>query len=328
MTRPGDRLRALAARVCSARTMERLIDPLVADLQTEYAAAIRQRRVWKGRWVRMAGYAAFLKVIAVCACEEPMRMFRGWTADDRQAIARTIGYSLSGILVVTLLAELPYWLSVQTTPSPTHTLQEVQQRHLAYLVIRALPLALPVGLMLGILYGLSGRIFSARVTTTILALAIAASAGSFVTMGWILPSASHAYRVSRVGRDAADFMKSPGQMTLDELGQQIDHYHIKQMAGSRVVRDLTLAYHRRWALSCTALVFALFALSLQPGRRFARVSPFGVPVAVCLGYSVLLWAGQTGNLPVIVAAWIPNVVFALGAVAFLAAASRRSKLTV
>src|SRR5437762_10600103 len=33
MRRPGDRLRALAARVFDAETMERLIDPVIADLQ-------------------------------------------------------------------------------------------------------------------------------------------------------------------------------------------------------------------------------------------------------------------------------------------------------
>jgi hypothetical protein len=44
MTRSGDRLRTIAARVCSAATMERLIDPLIADLQTEYAEALRHGR--------------------------------------------------------------------------------------------------------------------------------------------------------------------------------------------------------------------------------------------------------------------------------------------
>jgi hypothetical protein len=33
MTPPGTRLRALAARLCAARTMERLVDPAIADLQ-------------------------------------------------------------------------------------------------------------------------------------------------------------------------------------------------------------------------------------------------------------------------------------------------------
>jgi len=36
MSLPGTRLRALAARVCSEKTMARFIDPTIADLQTDY----------------------------------------------------------------------------------------------------------------------------------------------------------------------------------------------------------------------------------------------------------------------------------------------------
>jgi hypothetical protein len=38
--RPGTRLRAIAERFCSSLAMERLIDPVIADLQWEHAAAI------------------------------------------------------------------------------------------------------------------------------------------------------------------------------------------------------------------------------------------------------------------------------------------------
>ena len=37
MRRPGDRLRALAACVFDAQAMERLVDPVIADLQAEDA---------------------------------------------------------------------------------------------------------------------------------------------------------------------------------------------------------------------------------------------------------------------------------------------------
>ena len=40
MRPPGTRLRALAARLCAAITMERLVDPAIADLQAEYEEAI------------------------------------------------------------------------------------------------------------------------------------------------------------------------------------------------------------------------------------------------------------------------------------------------
>ena len=51
---PGHRLRTIAAWLCSQRTMERLIDPIVADLQAEYGDEVRQGRVWRSRWIRVA----------------------------------------------------------------------------------------------------------------------------------------------------------------------------------------------------------------------------------------------------------------------------------
>lgn len=55
MSRPGDRLRAMAARVFDAVTMERLIDP----------------------------------VIAVCRWEAPMGELQHRTEDDRRTLGRT-----------------------------------------------------------------------------------------------------------------------------------------------------------------------------------------------------------------------------------------------
>ena len=68
MTRPGDRLRRVAARFCSRSAMERLIDPAVADLQAEYQAAVQTGSAWTRVWTLLRGYTACLKVITLCAC--------------------------------------------------------------------------------------------------------------------------------------------------------------------------------------------------------------------------------------------------------------------
>jgi hypothetical protein len=60
MTRPGARLRSVATRFFDPSTMERLIDPAIADLQHEHDAAIRRGLVWRGRWVHTAGCIAAL----------------------------------------------------------------------------------------------------------------------------------------------------------------------------------------------------------------------------------------------------------------------------
>jgi hypothetical protein len=47
MRPPGTRLRALAARLFAASTMERLVDPAIADLQAEYEEALRRGPKWR-----------------------------------------------------------------------------------------------------------------------------------------------------------------------------------------------------------------------------------------------------------------------------------------
>ena len=107
MTRPGDRLRALAGRILNRRTMERVVDPLLADLQLEYAEAIRRGRVWKSRWVLVAGHIAFLKTIALCSAQGVMPAVRDWTEDERSAFSRVLGFSAAVIVAATAVLELP-----------------------------------------------------------------------------------------------------------------------------------------------------------------------------------------------------------------------------
>ena len=86
---PGVALHRLAAHICSAKTLERVVEPAIADLQKEYASAgagLASRRVW----VLLAGYAAILKVIAMCALSVSLE-----SADERRAVARTLAWSVT-----------------------------------------------------------------------------------------------------------------------------------------------------------------------------------------------------------------------------------------
>jgi len=82
MKRPGDRLRALAARVCHVSTMEWLIDPIIADLQCEHAEAMQHGRRWRSLWVRVAGAWAFWRVMATVAIRRSFDVPREWIAAD------------------------------------------------------------------------------------------------------------------------------------------------------------------------------------------------------------------------------------------------------
>ena len=65
MKPPGTGLRALAARLLSARTMDYLVDPAIADMQAEYADASRRGLTWRKRWIRLRGYLSFFTMIAL-----------------------------------------------------------------------------------------------------------------------------------------------------------------------------------------------------------------------------------------------------------------------
>ena len=63
MRPPGTRLRALAARLFGANTMDYLIDPAIADIQAEYEDAARRGLTWRKRWISLRGHLAFFPTI-------------------------------------------------------------------------------------------------------------------------------------------------------------------------------------------------------------------------------------------------------------------------
>jgi hypothetical protein len=327
MTRPGERLRTLAARVFDRRTMERVVDPLLADLQVEYAEAIRRGQVWRTRWVLLSGHVAFLKTIGLCGAEGVMRLLRGWNVEDRSTMSRTLGFSIAAIAAATVVLEMPPLLRGRFVPR--------DPRLLIYLMPQALVLAVPVGITVGILLGLRGRIVSRRSTGALLIIAILCSVASLVTMAWILPLANQQARELFFGPVGTNLMKGVNELTLGELGREIDSYRrtgvwsTNLIMGPEVLQDLRFSYHVRWALSCGTLVLALFALSVTR-RIVARWTVALAALGAFSGYYWLLWIGRKAalqdTLPAIVGAWLPNAVFAVVSVALLKVASSRESV--
>jgi hypothetical protein len=115
MTRPGVRLRSVATRFFDPSTMERLIDPAIADLQHEYDDAIRRGLVWRGRRVYTAGCMAVWKVIAASTTTASARAIGDWARTDEGAVGRTIGYSLA-----TITAVVGWFVGGPLSMSPQH----------------------------------------------------------------------------------------------------------------------------------------------------------------------------------------------------------------
>jgi lipopolysaccharide export system permease LptF/LptG-like protein len=318
-----DRLRALAARILDLRTMERVIDPLLADVQMEYEDANRRGRVWTSRWTLLAGHVAFLKTVVLCEAEDVMTLFSGWHAEDIAALKRTLGVSVAAIAATTVVLEIPPLLNSGFTISDPKTI--------LYLMPQALVLAVPMGFTVGVFFGLRGRVISLRSTGAVLACAILFSFVCLAMLAWIMPWANEDFRqvvfrhVSE-GHDGAVAMKGFNELTLPELSERIGSYRRTGIVDSDP-RLLALAYHQRWALSCATVILSIFALAVTQRMVTGWAAALGASGTLLI-YYMLLWIGRTGvlqhNLPVFVGAWLPNTLFALVCVAVIAATSRRA----
>jgi lipopolysaccharide export system permease protein len=116
-----------------------------------------------------------------------------------------------------------------------------------------------------------------------------------------------------------DQQKDPDMMRYGELGQLI---HSLQRSGGNPL-ELMVERAQKLAIPVAALVIILFGAPLATsGPRGGAAYGVGVSLAVTILYLMLFKvagaAGNTGTLPPVVAAWLPNVLFALAAVGLLA----------
>lgn len=335
--RPGMWLRAFTARLCDAKAMTHLIDPIVADLQHEHAEARRDGAIWRGRWVRLAGGFALIKVLSLHRGERMMEILRGITRNDNVG-ARAVLYSIFAMTAMTVLLMLP----------PLQTLSVVDPLLALYMVPQALPLAIPFGLIVGILSAFGGRVVSRREAGRVLLLGAVCSVLTFVILGWLVPSSNYAYRVrveERYAERTAELVGTPGpfdelekgeplwkgpnELTLPEFRRMYLRVTTTEIAtglpraGWTNLRSLWFMYHVRWTIPWASLVFTLVALSVTRHRRAVRVTvSLAATVFYCCFY-FFFTQDAPGPLPPGVLAWLPNILFAGAALAWMAAGRSR-----
>lgn len=273
-TLPGDRLRALAARVCGPAAMTRMIDPVIADLQSEYAGTIRRGQIWRSRWIRCAGYVAFWKVIGLHATARAVPALREWAAADDRAIGRTLAFTFGASVVVAMALALHLLPGVRDAPERAASLPlaqyEIAGLYLG-LVLRLLPFGLEMGFIVGVLCGLRGRLATTRVRRFVVMVGVASSVPLFA-----------------ITRETTN---APGG-----LGAQFGH-------------------HQHWAFSLTHLVMGLFAYHLSAAMEGRAGSiPIGIMALLayvgCYVLSFMVCMATIGWLPPLIAAWLPNLIFA------------------
>jgi hypothetical protein len=316
VTRPGNRLRTFASRVCRPQVMERLIDPVIADLQCEYAAAQSRRQVWRGRRIRLAAYVAFWKVFGMHAAARAVPTVREWLVDDR-AIGRALGSALLVTILVTALLMLPPFLGLINNAGNPRGHVPLTRSDLGWLILylspQGLAIGIAIGMPVGILLGMRGRLLSSRSRRAIAALAILSTLGASFTQNTLVPAGNQAFRQFIAHRLFARgvLARGPNELSISELSARIDA--VKRAGPAADAGPLVRSLYMRLVVSIAPLVLGLFAIAACSAAVTGRESTligFAVTIAYISFYTVIspaaYWSA-TSRVQPFALAWLPNV---------------------
>jgi len=295
VTIPGTRLRALAARLFNQSTIDRLIDPAIADLQFEHTEALREGRMWRSRWIAVAGGIAFWKVA-----------IHAWFAMNWQ-LARAIAVAFSTGMLITTLAVL---VVLANTPATVGTLVKMAWLVL-YLLPQGLAISLPICLASGLFIWLRGEGADASRHRTVLRLMRLALVLGVVNAGWIVPAANNTYRNLVAG---AATIRGANELTVVELGRRV----YQGSPGTEADGPLPLAFwmNARLALVIAPMLLGVLALAgAKAGRRRSAAIVVLTTLTLFAGCYLLFSDNDIATLmrwiPALAIAWIPDAIVAV-----------------
>jgi hypothetical protein len=301
MTRPGDGLRRLAARICEQRTMERLVEPIIADLQAEWDTAAAQGGRRAARWLAWRGYGAFWKALGLHCI---MSTFQPSRSDANVSMHRVVAFALGALAIMTALMIVPPMLDFKWDGGPLEKL-----RLILLLIPQALPLSIPSAICVGVVCAMRGHRTSPRHVAAVLAIAAVSTFMVWTMLEWGVPAANQAFReliVARLGDGRVNLDPGLNELGLSRLSQRTD---------PRAVQHSRLL----WAICFATGPLALFSLGIA-----AVVRRFSAAMAVSVTAIVLYWAFMAsidealrgGSLRG-AGAWAANALFLLAGVLML-----------
>ena len=298
------------------KTLERVVEPAIADLQREYAGCNRARR-FRRVPILAAGYLAILEVMLMCALETTPA-----TDNERKLLARTLAWSCLMVVCASALLIVPPFLGFSPAFRKWYAVLTVAPQ--------AVPLAIPIGLAFGVAFGLSSRLTRSAAKMVLLG-ALSASLLSFVILAWAMPAGNRAFNefslreLKFLGFEGQTDKRLRGdsEMTLPEL--RAESVRWSAQGEPNLARQFAFRFHFRFALAVAALALVSVVLASPIDHRAAR----GVfAFAACLAYWALMYMGELayrkGYAAPPLAAWLPNLAFIAVAVVF--ASSRASRL--
>ena len=343
---PGHRLREVARKFCSPATLERVVDPIVADMQHEWTDARARSPLTRG-YTRLRGYAAFTRALALhvvlTASRHLVRNALGTTTEER-AFYRRAGFATAVALllstVIVFLTDkglgarsLVFALTHQRWPGGPAAadvlprvvaiaLPDALASRLPSVVLSMLPTSLLLGLLLASRASSSGA--GAGIAPRprwITGAALIATMIGVVVGCWVVPRANQNYReivfaaVTRTERREHFPAKGSRELTFGELGDVIQGEQARNGVNLALYRT---ERHKRVAIPAACAVFGLLAIGLaEPVRRRGVLVVVLTTAAVCLFHSLLLRAGEQVLMPrgaaPFLCAWAANLVFGAGA---------------
>jgi hypothetical protein len=294
--------------------MERLVDPVIADLQHEIDSTTGTRR-----WiVLLIGYFTFWRILAVSIPALWVeRSLRRLVAPSCRPFVTAAVAAAATTLVVTA--------ALMTPP-----IQAISRRHelglwLLTLVPQALPFSIPLAIFAGIVSGLKGQRVTRTIRRAVMFVGLSGVLASCGTVVWMVPAANQAFRVAIAGQPLP---RGPAEMSPQSLRNQaltMNNQGRPEKAGA-----LLLSYHARWAIVASPVIFALFALGLI-AVHLSRISTVASGFGACVVYVYYFF--ELGMLvrPSMFAnewfafclAWLPNLLIVIVSAALLSAAPER-----
>ena len=306
-------VRRLLARVCSAETMSRVVDPTLADMR------------WEDRRPRWRGYLTLASALTThVVTSMPSAVGRAWT-EDGGAIPRIVLLSAAAALLFATPLMAPSWLEFVNRTGSRLWLT-------ATLLPQALALTLPAALLVAIPLAITRIAPSRRLIRRLIVLSLVYATMTFAIIGWIVPVSNQAFRVESSGM--SNLRPGRGEMSLGAMRAEVDR--VRSFSGAeRIARELEFEYEIRLALAFAAVPLTLLAIAFAlwaPGRRHPLIigcASMALYVTLLFGFErwllrplLLHTSANVGTI-----AWIPNAVLVMLA-GVIAAAGRRDAVTV
>jgi hypothetical protein len=309
--KPGMRLRSLASRLCSPQTMDRLIDPVIGDMQREHEQRAATSGRWKRRRVLVQNYVAFWKIVALWL---PIV----WIARvARERAVSSLGRALAAA-AITMIVTTAMLIAAPLQQAVRH---DWTGWMILLLLPQTFPLTLPGVLLVGVLTGTRLRPIASATRRAVLGIALAGSLASFATIVWAIPASNQAFRVAVAGHEVSRGFAEMPVKSLRALAIASRSFMPQDQAGR-----LFMTYHARWALVGAGLAFAMFGLGVAALR-------VGMPVAAgtaAIAYVVYItYFFELRYVPpsvfineplTILVVWLPNLLLVLVSLAFLRSA--------